>query len=71
MEVTTQPTVPQPVSLVHNLKLESVLQLVTVQWLWLSWQSGNFQFKRSTAQIQSSVKFYNEHIYCQLLKRRK
>ena len=27
-------------------------------WLWLCWQSGSFQFKRSAVRIQSSAKFY-------------
>ena len=30
----------------------------------LSWQSGRFQNQRSVVRIQSSVNFYNEHVYC-------
>ena len=41
------------------------------QWLWLSWQSSLFRNQRSAVRIQSSAKFYNEQIYCELLKRRK
>ena len=38
-----------------------------VQWLWLSWLRGHLQYQRSEIQIQSLVKLYNGHIYCQLL----
>ena len=37
--------------------------------LWLSWQSGRFRYLRSMVRIQTSAKFYIEHIYCKLLKR--
>ena len=30
------------------------------QWLWLSWQSGCFQYQRSAVQIQSSAKFIEQ-----------
>ena len=39
------------------------------QWLWLGWQSGRFEYQRSSVWIQSFAKFYNEHINCWLLKR--
>ena len=48
-------------------------QLVILgQWLWLSWQSGCFQFQRSVVQIQSSANIY-QNIYSPstVLKRRK
>ena len=32
------------------------------QWLWLSWQS--FQYQRSTVRIQSSATFNNELVSC-------
>ena len=41
------------------------------QWLWYDWQRGCFQYQRSAARIQPSAKFYNEHIYCWLLKKQK
>ena len=44
---------------------------VSWQWLWLSWQSGHFPYQRSAVRIQSLARFYNEHIYCMLLQRRK
>ena len=31
------------------------------QKMWLSWQSGHFQYQRTTVQIQSSAKNYIEH----------
>ena len=34
------------------------------QWLWLSWQSGRFQFHWSVVRIQSSARLYNEHVNC-------
>ena len=33
------------------------------QWLWLSWESGRFQYKRSTVRFESLAKLFNEHIY--------
>ena len=38
-------------------------------WLYLSWQSGHFQFERSEVTIQSLAQFNIEHIYNRLLKR--
>ena len=38
------------------------------QWLWLSWQSGRFQFQRSVVRIQSSAKIYIEHLLSTVLK---
>ena len=32
------------------------------QWLWLSWQSGRFQYQRSAIRIQSLAKFI-EHLF--------
>ena len=45
------------------------------QWLWLSWQSGRFQYQKFAVRIQSSPKMYIfiEHLFtvnC-VLKRRK
>ena len=38
------------------------------QWLWLSWQSGCFQYQRSKVWIQSSAKIYlyGTFVNCQL-----
>ena len=33
-----------------------------MQWFWLSWQSGCFQYQRSAVRIQSLVKFI-EHLF--------
>ena len=33
------------------------------QWLWLSWQSGNFQYQRSTVRIQSLANLYKKHLF--------
>ena len=37
------------------------------QWLWLSWQSGQYQFQRSVVRIQSSAKNYIEHLMSTVL----
>ena len=34
------------------------------QRLWLSWHSSCFRYLRSAVRIQSSARFYNEHICC-------
>jgi len=37
------------------------------QWLWLSWQSGCFQYQTSAVRIQTPANFYRTFIiYCQL-----
>ena len=38
------------------------------KWLWLSWQSGRFQYQRSAVRIQSLAKnyLYQTFVYCQL-----
>ena len=41
------------------------------QWLWLSCQSGRFQYQRSAVRIQSLAKFYNENINLLHMKRQK
>ena len=45
----------------------------TILWavVWLSWNSGRFQFQRSAVQIQSSTKINIEHLLSTVLKRRK
>ena len=35
----------------------------TGQLLWLSWQSGHFQYQRFAVQNQSSANFYVEHLF--------
>ena len=37
----------------------------------LGWQSGRFRYQRSVVRIQSTARFYNENIFCKLLKRQK
>ena len=41
------------------------------KWMWLSCQSGYFHYQRFAVRIQSTAKFYNLPIDCQLQKRRK
>ena len=33
------------------------------QKMWFSWQSGHFQYQRTTVQIQSSAKNYIDHVF--------
>ena len=41
------------------------------QWLWLSWQSGCFQFQRSAVRIPSSAKIYIEYFTVNCIEKTK
>ena len=40
--------------------------MLNLQWFWLSWQSGRFQYQKSAVRIQTPENFNRTFIYCQL-----
>ena len=48
----------------EDAKVKGNLKLNFGQWLWLSWQSGQFQLQRSTVRIESSAKFIQNIVNC-------
>ena len=45
----------------NNENLTNAIRIAKGKWLWLS---GRFRYLRSAVRIQSSARFYNEHVYC-------
>ena len=52
----------------HNLCINRLSNSTFRQMLWHCWQRGHLPYQRLAVRIQSSGKFYNEHIYCRCQK---
>ena len=56
-------SLPEQIGIFIELK-----RVIVGKWVWLSWQSGCFQYQRSAGQIQSSanIYLYQTFVYCEL-----